>query len=95
MSDTWSVWAAICDAPVIGRVGHRRTYEGGPAHPQTPAPAWVTLRGVDLAVLHLAYSAHVVLARRGEDRECATEPARRRRLARRRATLLHLTRRTA
>lgn len=76
MSDAWSVWAAICAAPVIGRVGHRRTYEGGPAHPQTPAPAWVTLRGVDLAVLHLAHSAHVVVERRGEHRECAVSSAR-------------------
>lgn len=77
MSDTWSVWAAICDAPVIGCVGHRRTQEPGPAHPSGPgAPAWVTARGCDLGALHAAHSAHVVVERRGEHRECAVSSAR-------------------
>jgi hypothetical protein len=70
------VWAAICDAPVIGRVGHRRTHEGGQAHPLGHAPAWVTPRGCDLGALHAAHSAHVVVDRRGEHRECAVSSAR-------------------
>lgn len=107
------VWAAVCDQPVVvgraavpgdavpemrrGRVGHRLTQPGGPAHPirrkndqdeyiDPPAPAWVTPHGCDLGALHAAHSAHVVVDRRGEHRECAVGTVRRVKPRKRRKT---------
>lgn len=71
-----AVWQAICAAPVVGAVGHRRTQAPGPAHPTRHPPAWVTPHGCDLALLHVAHIAHVVHDRRGEDRECTVGHAR-------------------
>ena len=72
-----AAWAAIVAQPVIGRVGHRRTHEAGPCHPQGQSPAWVTAKGASLAKLHRAFCATVTHDRRGEARECGAGPVRR------------------
>ena len=89
-----ATWAAIVAQPVVGRVGHHRTYEAGAAHPTGHAPAWVTARGCNVAKLHRAFCALVVHDRRGEDRECHTEAARvrRRRVAKPKGTVIRLVR---
>lgn len=71
------IWAAIVAQPVLGRVGHHRTQEPGPAHPARPAPAWVTARGVSLARLHAAFCATVTHERGRGAAECGAGPVRR------------------
>lgn len=90
-------WAAIVDAPVLGRVGHHRTYDAGPAHPIGHAPAWVTAQGCDLARLHATHSAYVVHECRGEALECQAQPAKRprKRVARTKGNVLKMARRSA
>lgn len=89
-----AIWDAICQASVIGTVGHRLTQSAGPAHPvrrknsqgeyiDPPPPAWVTDRGCDLVALHASHSATVIHDRRGEDRECGIGAIRRMRLVKR------------
>ena len=75
-------WAAICQAEVLGRVGHRRTQEAGFTHPAGHAPAWVTPSGCDLALLHRTHVALVVQAARGDVPEALVGPVRHVRLNR-------------
>jgi len=73
-----AIWAAIVAQPVVGRVGHHRTYEAGAAHPTGHAPAWCGAKGCDVVKLHRAFCALVVHDRRGEEAECGTGAVRRR-----------------
>jgi hypothetical protein len=75
--DLLAAWSAILKAPVIGRVGSRLVYPGGPAHPTGRHPAWVGAKGCDLAKLHRAFCATLVNARRPEALECHAGPVRR------------------
>ena len=89
-----AAWAAIVQSPVLGRVGHKLTQPGGPAHPQGKAPAWATSHGCDLVKLHRAHCAHVVHERRGEALECQAGSVRRRRtrVARPKSNILTMAR---
>lgn len=70
MTEHLAEWQAVLDAPAIGRLGNRLTYEAGPAHPHGYAPCWVTAHGADLGRLHTAYIARRLSEHRGEDTEC-------------------------
>ena len=59
-------WARILAQPVIGRTGYRMTYAGGPAHCTLAIP-WATSAGVNLRLLHGAYSARRVAEARYGD----------------------------
>ena len=93
-----AAWAAIVAAPVIGRVGHHRTHQAGPAHPQGYAPAWARGRhGCDLAALHAAHVATLLHDRPIEAATCQAMPAKRtrRRVVKAKGNVLRMARRAA
>lgn len=63
-------WIKVCQTPVIGLVGHKRRFAGGPAHPKGKAPAWVTDKGVNMQELYLAHCNVRCFDFRGEMVEC-------------------------